>query len=94
VPAPPILLGDVGGHAEHLRGVQREVGMAQEFARQQHQVGLLRTDDLIGLLRRGDQPDGAGENAGLAADALGKGNLIARSRAALWRGADRPTNNR
>ena len=57
--------------------MQREIGIAQKFARHQDQVRLAVTHDFVGLLWRGDQADGAGEDSRLAPDALGKRDLIA-----------------
>jgi hypothetical protein len=66
-----LLLEDVGG-------AQRPVGIAEQFASQQDEVGLPGGDDVLGLLGRGDHADGSSEDSGcLAADALGKGSLIA-----------------
>ena len=60
--------------------MERPVGFAEEFASQQHQVGLSGGDDVLGLLGREDHADGPGEDSSLAANALGKGSLIARAK--------------
>ena len=57
--------------------MQREIGIAQEFARHQDQVGLTVAQDFVGLPRRGDHADGAGEDSRFAPDAVGKRDLIA-----------------
>jgi len=56
-------------------GVQRPVGLAQHFPRQQHQVCLPGADDVVCLFRLGDESDGACRNPGLFPDALREGNL-------------------
>ena len=48
-----LLLEDVGG-------AQRPVGIAQEFASQQDEVGLSGGEDVLGLLGCGDHADGSG----------------------------------
>src|ERR1035437_208824 len=67
--------------------MQREIGIAQEFAPQQNQVGLPVAHDIVGLPRRGDQADGTGTHLRLAPDALGKPDLISGPKRDLriWR---------
>jgi hypothetical protein len=43
---------------------------------------------VLGLLRRGDHADGSSEDSRLAADALGKGSLIAGAERNFCRGND------
>ena len=62
---------------EDIGGTQRPIGIAEEFASQQNNVGLSGRDDVLGLLGRGDHANGSCEDSRLAADALGKGSLIA-----------------
>src|SRR5436190_18671602 len=76
---PDILLGRTHLRAESLRGVQGEVGVAQEFAGEKDDVGLTVANDGLGLIWCRDQSDGAGENAGLFADLLRERNLVAGS---------------
>jgi hypothetical protein len=57
--------------------VERPVGIAQEFAGDDDEVGLAGADDVRGLGWVGDHADGAGEDAGLCADSFGKRRLIA-----------------
>ena len=76
-----LLLEDVGG-------AKRPVGFAEEFASQQDYVGLSGADDVLGLLGRGDHADGSSEDSSLAADALGKGSLIAGAERNSCRGND------
>src|ERR1039457_1697830 len=56
--------------------MQGEIGIAQEFARHEDQVGLPVTHDFVGLLWRGDHANGAGEHSRFPPDALRKRNLI------------------
>ena len=62
---------------EFLCGVQRPVGIAEKFACKQDEIGLAAAEDVVGLSRAGNHADGAGGEAGFAADALGEGGLIA-----------------
>ena len=52
-----------------MLGFQRPVRFAQQFTSDQHQVGVAAADDLVSLLRIRDQPDRAGQDAGVVADA-------------------------
>jgi hypothetical protein len=53
---PPVLLGDTGGRAERLGGVQRLIWIAQKLARQQYHIRLSGANDSVGLMRFGDHP--------------------------------------
>src|SRR5581483_2742407 len=57
--------------AERLGGVPAPVRIVEEAARQRHHVGLPFRHDVLGLLRRQDEADGAGRNADLLLDARG-----------------------
>ena len=57
--------------------MQRPVGIAQQLAGQQDQVGLAGAQHVFGLHRFGDQPHGASGDARFAADALGELGLVA-----------------
>ena len=72
-----ILRGPRGGFAESGGGVERPVGVAQEFTSDDNEVGLAGADDVRGLSGVGDHADGAGEDAGLGADGFREGRLIA-----------------
>ena len=64
---------------EFLRGVQRPVGVAQHLAREQHDIGLIVADDLVGLSRRGDHADRGGGDIRLTPNPLGERRLISGS---------------
>src|SRR3984957_130874 len=68
-----------GNLPEFLRGMQRPIGVAQHFAGEQHDIGLLVADDLIGLSRRGDHADRRGGDIGFAANPPGERRLISGS---------------
>ena len=57
-------------------------------AAERHHVGLALGDDRLGLLRRGDQADHAGRDAGLALDPLGDRHVVARRRRLAGVGGD------
>src|SRR5690349_20119846 len=56
--------------------MQREVRVAQQLAREEHDVRLATAHDLIGLARFGDQPHGADAHSRLAPNALGEWRLV------------------
>jgi hypothetical protein len=60
--------------------VQGPIRIAQEFARQQHEIGATGADNFVGLLGLGNEADGAGSDTGFVTDPLRKRNLIARTR--------------
>jgi thymidine kinase len=51
--------------------------MAEQFPREQNEIGLPGTDNLVGLCRFCDHADGAGGNVCLAPDFLGMTHLVA-----------------
>ena len=57
--------------------MQRPIGVAQHLAGEQHDVGLIVADDLVGLRRRGDHADRGGGDIRLATNSLGERRLIA-----------------
>jgi hypothetical protein len=63
---------------ECLRSTEWPVGIAQHLAREQHQIGLIIADDLVGLSRRGDQADRSGGDIGFASNPFREGRLIPR----------------
>ena len=63
--------------AEGLGGAHGEVGVAEEFAGDEDEIGLAGLEDVFGLLGFGDHADGAGEDFGVAADLLGERDLVA-----------------
>src|SRR3954469_23739088 len=63
-----VLLGPGHVDAKRARGVQWPVGIAQQFPRQQDGVSGPAADDVIRLLRLGDQPYRAGGDACFGAD--------------------------
>jgi hypothetical protein len=63
--------------AQRLGGVQRPIGIVEQHAAQNHEIGTAVGNDLFGSLRRRDQADRRGCNAGVAPNALGERNLIA-----------------
>ena len=69
---------DLGAELE--RGVPAPVRIVEHGAGQRHHVGLAFGDDRFGLLRRGDQADRAGRDAGLALDLLGDRHVVAGRR--------------
>jgi hypothetical protein len=72
-----VLDGPVAGLVEVGGGAEGPVGIAEEFAGERDYVGLAGADDLVGLGGLGDHADGAGGEAGFAADAVGEGDLVA-----------------
>ena len=64
---------------ELARGAKRPIRIAQQLAREKHAVRLALANDLVGLRRGRDEPDGAGRDAGIAADPLGERHLVART---------------
>ena len=71
-----ILRGPGGGFAEGGGGVERPVGVAQEFTSDDDEVGLAGADNVRGLSGVSDHADGAGEDAGLGTDGFSEGRLI------------------
>src|SRR5579871_4945456 len=65
---------------EGLERAQGPVGIAQELARQQHQIGAAVADDVVGLHRFGDHADRGGRNVRPIADGFRKRHLITRAR--------------
>ena len=55
----------------------RPIRIYKKLSREQNHIGLSGPDDVLSLLRFGDKTHGGGGDVGLAADAFGKGNLIA-----------------
>ena len=74
-----VLNGVAGGLVELLGGAERPVGFAEELAGEEDDVGLVGTDNLVGLGGVGDHADRSSGEAGFAADTVGKGDLIAGS---------------
>src|SRR5262245_19828161 len=62
--------GDLG--AEDASRPPTPMGVVEHGARERHHIGLALGDDRLGLLGRGDQPDRARRNAGLAFDLFGE----------------------
>ena len=60
------------------RGALRPVRVAEQLAGQEHHVGLAVADDLLGLLRLGDEADRADREAGCLADPGRERHLVAR----------------
>ena len=56
---------------------QRPLGVAQELAGEQHQVGPSVTDDLVGMGGGGDHADRRGRDVCLPTNTLGQGHLEA-----------------
>ena len=57
--------------------MQRPGGVGQHGAAEQHDVGPVIGDDFGGMFGGGDHADGAGGDAGLGADRLGEGHVVA-----------------
>lgn len=57
--------------------MKRPIGIAQEFAGEQHQVGFAGTDDFVRLFGFSDHSDCAGEDFGFALDAFRERDLVA-----------------
>ena len=55
------------------------VGIAEEFAGEEDEVGLAGADDLVGLSGGGDHTYGPGGDGGFAADGCGVDDLVARA---------------
>src|SRR5690242_6581563 len=75
---PSILFGpvlEIAGQAEMLGGVERPERIEQDLAGKEDQVCTIILQNLLGEFRRPDHPDGAGWNAGFAADLFGKRHL-------------------
>ncbi len=77
-------VGEIGGHevvggvdVELLGGVDRPVGIPNQFAGERDEVGLAVAEDGLGLMGVGDQADGHGHDMGLGAHAGGEGHLVA-----------------
>ena len=66
-----------GGLAESGSGVEGPVGVAEELAGEEDEVGLAGGDDGVSLGRISDEADGGGGDVGFAADAGGEGDLEA-----------------
>ena len=64
-----------GGLAEGGSGVEGPVGVAEELAGEEDEVGLAGGDDGVSLGRISDEADGGGGDVGFAADAGGEGDL-------------------
>src|SRR6185437_1288170 len=62
---------------ELVCGVERPVGVAQELAGKEDEVGLVVADDLVGLDWPGDHPDRACGQLGLAVNDLRVRHLVA-----------------
>ena len=73
---PQVLPGGFHGNPKTLGGVHREVGVAQQFARQQDDIRFAILDDRARLFRLGDHADCAGGDAGFGANLLRKRDLI------------------
>lgn len=56
-------------------GVQRPIRITQDFASNKNEVGFTGANDIVGLMRVGDEAYGSGENAGLFAQTSGEGYL-------------------
>jgi len=61
---------------EFVGGAEGPVGFTEKLAGQEDDVGLMGADDLVGLGGVGDHADGAGGEAGFAANAVGEGYLV------------------
>ena len=72
-----VLLGPHAGLVERLGGVEGPVGVVEELAGEENDIGLAGADDGVGLGGFGDHADGTGGDADFAADAVGEGDLIA-----------------
>jgi len=57
--------------------MQRPIRVAQHFAGEQDDIGLVVADDLISLSRRGDHADSSSGDIGLTANPSGERRLIA-----------------
>src|SRR5512143_2372943 len=77
LPGALILHGRRDRRAEFLCRAAREVRIAQQFARHDDEVGVAVVEDLLRLLRLGDQADCAGCDLRFATDARGERNLVA-----------------
>ena len=75
-PGAEILVRRFDGGAEGLGGAHGEIGVAEEFAGHEDEIGLAGLEDIFGLLGFGDHANGAGEDLGVAADLSGEGNLV------------------
>ena len=63
--------------SELASGAQRPIGIAQQFARKQRDIGLAVANDLIRLGRRGDHAYGRCRYSRFPPNALSERNLIA-----------------
>src|SRR6185436_175519 len=78
---PAVLLGparELGIDAEGERGVQRPVGIEQGLAADGDEIGAAGLQRLLGLLRREDEADRHGGDAGFFPDFFRERQLKAR----------------
>src|SRR5579872_3842921 len=74
-----ILNGPTLRRAKSDGGMQRPVGIAEHFAREEDHVGSTFGDDGVGLMRIGDHADGRSWNGSFGPDTRREGNLEGRS---------------
>src|ERR1700679_422073 len=75
-----------GCFVEGCGGVKGPIGIAEELAGEEDEVGFAGGDDGVGLGGIGDHADGGGGDVGIAADASGEGDLIAGADGDLYIG--------
>jgi len=74
--SPEILSRPRHGLAEFASGAQRPIRIAQQFAREEDDIGLAIANDLIRLGRGKNHADRRGRDSRLAPDAPRKRNLV------------------
>src|SRR5262249_40413993 len=67
-------------------GNERPVGLSQELAGQEDQVGLTGANDLVGLSWIGNHAHSAGRHPAVAANLIGEPNLVARTKRNAYAG--------
>src|SRR5512142_1676589 len=72
-----VLVGPRDLLAQRSSGVQWEIRVAQQFARQENSIGVAVAHDSVRLLGRRDHADRAGHDAGFAADSFREWYLVA-----------------
>src|SRR5580658_5261001 len=77
-PSPFILHRCLDLHIQSLRRPPRPIRIAQQFAREKNQIGLLGRKNRFRLDWLGDHANGARRNAGFPANRLRKSSLVSR----------------
>ena len=78
-----ILLRPTGRLSENSRGMERPVGVAEQFSAEENEIGLALSNDGIGLDGVSNQANGSSGNGCLATDSGGKLDLESGARGDL-----------